>query len=214
MEKLFSFITGVVAAIMLTVSTGAHAQNNEIFIGYGFGPDKTMPHQDLPEYSDWAISSSTDKPATATMPLENARKSGNFSVGYLHRISSFFSLGLTYSHTRVKRDYGKGYPVAASGLLKNSSNIVMVTGRISWFKWNAIHLYSRLALGVQFVTKGEKEVFGAKDELNFQPKSTTGFAYQVSALGVEWRFCKYAGIFAEGGYGLQGACLVGAKTFF
>ena len=205
MKRIFSL-----AIMAITFATSCFSQNisgltNEIYASYGFFP---VGHTASPDLSE----GNNSYGAKFSYRLTNEKKSGTLNIGYLHKISNKVSLGLSYTYSTVSGEVHMGTSIAlANSEIKN--HIVLINTKFSWVQKSKFSVYSRLGLGVKFSSKAK---FTDINSL-FTPQKQDGIkriAWQASIIGAEWHFTNNLSLFAEGGAGLQGCILTGAKLHF
>lgn len=197
-------------AVTLLVTGTALSQSNdylkhEIYASYGFAP---KGHVTKPELGE------TDGTAggITTYSLTNLKRSGTINIGYLYGITSNFSAGLSYTYFTDKDEVHMG----SSNTLANTevkNHVVLINLKYRWLTIDKFNFYSRAGLGVKFSSKAK---FTNDGGFFTAPEQTAQkrIAWQVSALGVDWSFMRNLAIFAEGGIGMQGCAMVGAKVRF
>ena len=177
---------------------------HEIYASYGFAPTghTTKPEIGLPD---------GDLGGNTSYSLTNQRKGGTINIGYLFHATSHLSLGLSYSYNTVKDEVHQGSSITlANTEIKN--HIILINAKYTWLNLSKFSFYSRGGIGVKFSSKAK-----FTDITYFNPpeqENQKRLAWQISALGVEWKFLSNLAIFAEGGAGIQGCAIVGAKVFF
>lgn len=198
------------AAVVAAFATSCFSQNindfkNEIYASYGFFPVGHTTSPNINAQNDLAG-------GNTSYLLTNKKKSGTISIGYLHKISNRVSLGLSYTYSSVSGEVHLGSSITfADTEIKN--HIVLINAKCSWVQKNSFNVYSRFGLGVKFSSKAKfNDVIN-----NYNPpeqENIKRIAWQASLIGAEWHFTKNLSLFAEGGAGLQGCILAGAKLHF
>lgn len=180
---------------------------HELFVGYGFSPTPSVPGPELP----------IDAITNAPYSTKNKRMSGTINVGYLFHVSDPFAIGLSYSYNTLKRDVilGSSLPLAE---LENRCHTVMINSKYSWLHLKEFSFYSRAAIGILSVVKGEMNLTDTNPQdgvLSSVTMSTDkAIAWQITPVGVEWNFARDLALFIEGGAGSVGVCMTGVKVLF
>lgn len=189
MKKIFMAI-----AVLCTVVLEANAQeyetpSDEISVSWGLGSG--------PMIADAFASGLTGS-------IEYAMQTGNISAQYMHNLTKTFGIGVTASFEGLTSK--KNETIKED--LSNNYICVMPTARAYWFRKSKFGMYSRLAAGVTF---NSFDYLDSKDGKTVkESKTETGFAWQVSPVGIEIGSNKVSG-FLEGGFGYQGLVIAGVR---
>lgn len=134
---------------------------------------------------------------------------GAFTGCYTYQVSRAIAVGISYSYTSGD---GSSFFKAEAGdhtmLWEDRNHSVMPIMTVNWMKKRWGSIYSRVGIGVRI--KSQKQTFD--DGRPLRRTTNSYFASQVSPIGVEVGR-KLVG-FAEGGIGVWGSFLVGARYRF
>lgn len=159
----------------------------------------------------------------STTQSENA--ASGVSMGVDYRICSKLWIGATFTtggkFTETAYITAPNTNPIISGSYKSSS--IFINGKMDWLKLKNIHLYSRCGVGVGFTSKIDIKFLGYFLEnpeftkfvtVLEERKPCKKFVWQLSLVGAEYKFCRFLGLFTEGGIGNQGSLLCGARLYF
>ncbi len=194
----------IVAAMMATMSVNAQNSElkNEVGISYGLGMSTIGDGlgnafgRGLIEYNtgrEWA----------------NNKQFGSLSIEYFRHLSNpKIAVGAIASYSRYGEDVVLKSTQVKEGERTRNYFTVMPAVKFNWINKDHFALYSKLGVGGTIVSETAKDDKKGTSESN----SHLYFAYQVSALGVEFG-SKLRG-FVEAGVGEQGIILAGIRYKF
>ena len=204
--------------LLLAAATAfAVSAQNEISVSYGafpvgskFMPDVLMNHGSGP---------SSSYPGTdfkSPISYSDIKSWGSVNVMYMRDFSSKFAGGVSYSYSSFKAD--EMNPTSDFGLPTTHSHSVMLNARWKWVSGERFTLYSRVGAGARFnsasLPNGDATNVGPVGKDEILKKNKTDFAWQVSAIGADYKVCDHFRVFAEAGAGVQGCIQAGVKTIF
>ena len=194
---------------VLTLCFSASAQRFEFFGGYSYGSEVgKIPSFTAPYHT--ALCTNTH------LHSRDSRGRNAMTLGVNVRVIGNLSLGLSWTGLNEgARPFG-GY--ANSGVpdyVLQNTNTVLFSVKYDWFKLWKLNIYSRGGIGVVFLSDPKFDCYNEEwlDWRDGKPESGKRFAWQASLLGVEYKFLRHYGVFAEGGLGRQGALMAGVKVF-
>lgn len=137
---------------------------------------------------------------------------GGVNLGYLNNIYSDFSIGLSYSYFRTRREY-----VDAMSLIREASyHSFMILARRRWKELydGKLTLYSQLGAGIQ-IRAGEsyKSFVGSylREAYFTESAKRTRLAYHISIVGADYKLTPKWSVFGEAGFGYMGILNFGVK---
>jgi len=181
--KKFMLIAALIVAA-LNVNAQDNDFKNEIGISYGFGANSDII--------------STFAKAFNFGSSDQSGYWGPVAVEYFHKINPVVGIGGVAAIAGCKWEN-------SNGLYKNAKSTyftVMPAVKFSWLRKNHFGMYSKLAAGLTYQ-------HATSDNKN---DNSTNFAFQVSALGME--FGSQVRGFVELGVGEQGIVLAGLRYKF
>lgn len=184
MRKKVLFIVAAVAFAMPAV--GQKMPRHEVSVSYGAAP-----------VTDWIDSYSDMLTGIFTGESSDLDGWGAVTVGYNFRLTGSFSLGAEVVYSSNAQKFRR-----TKSTIDNRYWSVMPHAKWCWLNLRIFSLYSRVGVGATF---SKSKAVGKSD-------STTQFAFQVSPVGIEVGGRLAA--FAEGGIGVSGCFLIGARYRF
>lgn len=177
----------IVAAVLFTLpAVCQRMQRHEISLCYGAAP-----------VTDWIDSYSDMLTGLFTGETSDLDGWGAVTVIYNFRLTRSFSLGGQVVYSSNEEKFRR-----TGSTIDNRYWSVMPTAKWCWLNLRIFSLYSRVGVGATF---SRSKTVGRSD-------STTQFAFQVSPVGLE--FGGRLAAFAEGGIGVSGCLLIGARYRF
>jgi len=148
--------------------------------------------------------------------FDGATGYGPFEIGYQYHLSNKVSIGLiyTYAHaTGPTINYADGLGNSFSYDYDVSYSTFLVRGDYFWVNKNKTAIYSGLGLGYVSVSSSVVMVSGTNTSASIAAFSATesGLAYHLTALGIKYKAFGHLGVFAELGYGYNGALNLGLQ---
>ena len=190
MEKIMCYnrknmvMKRIMLVVLIAITMAGVSQARDTEISVSYGAFPAMDHMSV--YSD------------SWNGMDHSWGTASFTID--HRFASRLWVGLSYTFSSASSSDvkgGLGGDVTWHGLLVNA--------RYEWFNRSSLTLYSHGGVGVVVSYLSPQ----------WEPSyNECRFGFQVSPVGVQWDVSRYAGLFAECGYGVQGVLKVGVRVGF
>lgn len=201
----------ILFALAVLVSAISPTAAHEIYAGFGFSPTISIPKARI-SYTFTLSSYSGDTNCYGI----NKHTSNAFTIGYYYNINRRFAVGPSYTHFGVTYNELKSEQTSAhlDATLKTKSNVIMVNAKYEWVAFSKFSFYSRAGIGFNMISAGKMTSNNINMSFDEATKTDIGFAWQATPLGVDWNAISHLSVFAEGGIGADGYCVVGVKAKF
>ena len=139
---------------------------------------------------------------------DDGKFTGPIAVEYFYHLNPIIGIGAIGAYAKETKDIliaNENY-----GEAKNTFITVMPAAKFNWLRKKYFGMYSKVAVGLTFVSKKEDY---SKGNAENQSESIVGFNFQASALGIE-AGSENIRAFAELGVGEQGVILAGVRAKF
>lgn len=187
-----------------------------------------LPAQKIELYGAYSLGSEIGKVPDITVPYDNKlcatmvfdapdRQKSAMTLGANVKIWNHISVGVSWTGLNTYTQPVHYHNNKEIHHIKYSSNTLLFNIKYEWLKLSKFHFYSKGGIGAVFFSKPERSSYFHEYPNHFDwgkdDDRRTRLAWQISYLGIDFRPIRWLGIFAEGGFGRQGALTAGLKVF-
>ena len=200
MKKILVIVAvAMMTAVSVNAQSGYEDTKHEVGISYGAMSNTT-----------WMSIADAMGPTITlgAVKYDDGKFTGPIAVEYFYHLNPIIGIGAIGAYTHETKDilisndkYGEA---------KNTFVTVMPAAKFNWLRKKYFGMYSKVAVGLTFVSKKEDY---SKGNAENQSESIVGFNFQASALGIE-AGSETIRAFAELGVGEQGVLLGGIRAKF
>ena len=217
-KKILTLVAGLfLATTAVQAEQYNDAPRSEISVSYGFLPGCYVydaVKDGLEAIADIMMSTILTA-GYADAKVEGKVSTGSINVDYNYHLSPGFAIGINGSYSEAHGDINainiqsNSQPTKV-GTSKRTYINVMPNVKFDWMRHEHFSMYTRLSVGVAFVSSKKEVTVGTKESESSNPVYFSG---QISPIGMEFGGINFRG-FAEFGFGQAGVIQAGIRTRF